>query len=149
MKDYFDTILTADLFRGLDEDQIQLLISLGDQRAYKKGEKVIQTGEHGEALYIVLSGQTEVVQEDNWGNPKIVILGTGQGFGEIAVLDAGPRTATVECISDEVTLLRIPGKALRTACEQSCCMGYRLMYNLAQDLAFKLRHRNLPQPSEE
>ncbi len=149
MERHLDAIQVADLFRGLNTRQIRTLIDLGDKRAYSKGAVITEAGEHEDALYIVLEGQVEVLQKEEFENPKIVILGTGQGFGEIAVLDAGPRSATVRCIKEGTVLLRIPGQALRAACEEDCCMGYRLIYNLAQDLAFKLRHRNLPQPPEE
>ncbi|MGC9400346.1 MAG: cyclic nucleotide-binding domain-containing protein [Anaerolineae bacterium] len=139
-----DVLSTADLLLGLNEEEAAALISLGKRRTYRKGDQIMKAGERGRELCIVLRGQVEVLEETASGESTLVILGAGQSVGEMAILDAGPRSATVRCVTEEATLLCIPGDALLDFCGRTCSVGYRLMYNLARDLAFKLRHRNLP-----
>jgi CRP-like cAMP-binding protein len=73
----------------------------------------------------------------------IVELGPGQSFGEMALIDRGVRSATVRCVQDGTSLYVIPRQALLALCDRDPQIGYMLMRNIASDLSFKLRHRNL------
>ncbi len=144
-----DVLKTADLFTGLIQEQIATITALGERHTYHKHDLIICTGERDDAFYIVLSGQVEVVSEEAQGTPTLVVLGAGQGFGEMAVLDAGPRSATIRCISEQAEVFAIAGQRLLQLCRRESDIGQQLMYNLARDLAFKLRHRNLALQSHE
>ncbi len=135
-----EVLATTDLFAGLTPEQAADLAARGEERTYQQDEVIMQSGQSGNNLCIVLTGQIIVEHEDGRG---LVVLGTGQGFGEMSALDAGARSATIRCATSEANLLCIPGPAILAFCEEHCCAGYRIMYNLARDLAFKLRHRNL------
>ena len=138
-----DVLKTADLFTGLTQEQIATITALGERHTYHKHDLIICAGEWDDAFYIVLSGQVEVISDEAQGTPTLVVLGAGQGFGEMAVLDAGPRSATIRCISEQAEVFAIVGRRLLQLCRQESDIGQHLMYNLARDLAFKLRHRNL------
>ena len=80
------------------------------------------------------------------GTPEmtaVVRLGRGQIFGEMALVDRGARSATVRCVQDDTTLFIIGRDALAQLCESDYHIGYVVMQNLARDLSFKLRLRNL------
>jgi CRP-like cAMP-binding protein len=139
-----DVLTTADLLFGLNDEEAAALVALGERRKYKRGDIIMESGETGGDLCVILRGQVEVVREEGTREDVLVVLGSGQGFGEMAILDAGPRSATVRCVSEESNLLCIPGDALLKFCRRTPSVGYQLMYNLARDVAFKLRHRNLP-----
>ncbi len=136
----FEVLSHTDLFIGLSEEQALNLAACGKEELYHQDEIIMQRGERGESLCIVLTGQIKVEPEAGY---DLVILGAGQGFGEMSLLDAGPRSATIRCATPEAELLCIPGPAILAFCEEHCCAGYQIMYNLARDLTFKLRHRNL------
>ncbi len=139
-----DTIAlrTADLFASLAPQEIEALVATGESRTYHRGETIVEKGEQSSELYIVVRGQVEVNSE--WGkSPSLVILGAGQGFGEMSLLDAGTRSATIKCVSDQAEVIVFSRDALLAFCQDKCNVGYKLMYNLARDLAFKLRVRNL------
>jgi CRP-like cAMP-binding protein len=76
---------------------------------------------------------------------KVVIatLRRGQSFGEIALVDEGLRSATAEAKNKDTRLLVIPRDKLIMLCETYPQLGYRLMYNLAADLAMKIRNTDL------
>ncbi|RLC88347.1 MAG: hypothetical protein DRI37_05330 [Chloroflexi bacterium] len=144
-----DVLKTADLFTGLTQEQLATITALGERHTYHKHDLIICTGEWGDTFYIVLSGQVEVISEEVQGTSTLVVLGAGQGFGEMAVLDAGPRSATIRCVSERAEVFVIAGRRLLQLCRRESDIGQQLMYNLARDLAFKLRHRNLALQSLE
>lgn len=140
-----ETLRSTDLFVGLSNDEITKLVERGEYRTYHAGETILHAGETGRNLYIILSGQVAVECEGDEApcQTPIVYLGAGQSFGEMSALDAGPRSASVRCVSHEAVLLVLPGVLLRQLCDEEGPIGCRLLYNIARDLAFKLRHRNL------
>jgi CRP-like cAMP-binding protein len=72
----------------------------------------------------------------------VVVLGKGQILGEMSLLDMGFRSATART-ETAATLQVIKQADLTALCEQDYRIGYAVMRNLAADLSFKLRHRNL------
>jgi CRP/FNR family transcriptional regulator, cyclic AMP receptor protein len=70
-------------------------------------------------------------------------LRRGQSFGEISLVDEGLRSATAEAKHKDTRLLVIPRYKLIMLCETYPQLGYRLMYNLAADLAMKIRNTDL------
>lgn len=143
MKTLMDVLRTADLFAGLSTDQIQAIAELGETKTYQRSDVIMKEEEPGDELCIVLAGQVEVRCTTANDGPSLVLLGPGQGFGEISMLDSGPRSATITCASETADVLILHGRLLLAHCEQECHVGYQIMTNLARDLAFKLRHRNL------
>ncbi len=141
----------SELFHELTSEQIEQVTVLGQEKAYSRGDIVILEGDPSDDIYVVCSGlvEVEVSQEvvpDVAGrlqvNP-IVRLGRGQVFGEMALLDRGARSATVRCAVDGTTLYIIPRQALLDLCNTNHHIGFAVMRNIAADLSFKLRHRNL------
>jgi len=96
-----DAGLLADLplFAALGLEELALLSGALDLRELQPGECMFKAGDPGEALYIVTSGEIEISVVDRAGQ-KIVLTGRHRGdvFGELAMLDAGPRTATATAI---------------------------------------------------
>ncbi len=145
-----EVLRTADLFAGLTLEQIAAVAALGQTRTFRRGEIIVREETAGDELYIVLAGQVEVACTAATCYPPLVLLGAGQGFGEMSMLDSGPRSATIACVTETAEILIIRGAPLLQLSEQEPLIGYRIMYNLARDLAFKLRHRNISlQQTEE
>jgi CRP/FNR family transcriptional regulator, cyclic AMP receptor protein len=76
----------------------------------------------------------------------LVYLGEGQIFGEMALLDGGPRSATVSSAQDGTIVYKLSREAFLSLCQQDTALGYAMMRNIALDLSFKLRHYNLNIP---
>jgi CRP-like cAMP-binding protein len=141
----------SELFAGLSADQIDRVAELGEEVAYQGDEVIVREGEASDEIYVVREGMVEVLVSEGTipdvpGPPQmrpIVHLGPGQTFGEMALVDRGARSATVRCVADGTRLYVIPRKRLLTLCDNDPRIGYLLMRNVASDLSFKLRHRNL------
>jgi CRP/FNR family cyclic AMP-dependent transcriptional regulator len=146
-----DLLRRSELFYALTPEQIEQIITLGQEKVYNTRDIIIEEGDPSDEIYVVCKGMVEVevyqgVVPDVPGrlqvNP-IVRLGRGQVFGEMGLIDQGARSATVRCADDGTTLFVIPRQALVDLCDGNHDIGYLVMRNIAADLSFKLRHRNL------
>jgi CRP/FNR family cyclic AMP-dependent transcriptional regulator len=134
---------SIELFAGLSEAQLTTIAKIGKFSVFRRKEVILKEGEQSTDVYVVLAGQVEVVTELTEDTMSLIILGAGQSFGEMSLLDAGPRSATIRCISADATLLTFSRSDLLAFWDRECRVGYRMILNIARDLAFKLRIRNL------
>jgi CRP-like cAMP-binding protein len=133
------------LFSGLSDEQLQHLIDISTEEIYQDGAIIFEQGTEGDKLYFVSDGQVEIRIRKSPDEPERsqVYLGRGQIFGEMALLDLGKRSATVRCSRDQTLLRAISGDDFTRLCNSDTAIGYIIMRNMAVDLSFKLRHRNL------
>ena len=83
------------LFRGLDPPSVERIAGLASQRHFRSGEIVFSQGDAGDALYAVVAGRIRISAGTADGREiSFNIMEPGDTFGEIALLDGGPRTAT-------------------------------------------------------
>ena len=94
------------MFERLDEDDRIELGKVIDESKLPAGQVLFQTGDPGDALYIVQEGEIELFIKDTAGQ-KIVLAtpAAGDMFGELAMLDYGPRTATAVALQDSDVLV--------------------------------------------
>jgi NADH:quinone reductase (non-electrogenic) len=89
---------TLDLFLPPELVQLRLGATRGLSREhYEPGQEVFRQGELGDRLYLVLSGEVEVVREEAGVSRLLARLGPGQWFGEMALVQQTVRTASVRC----------------------------------------------------
>jgi len=91
----------VELFEHVSEEDRARLAEFIDLRQLAAGDTLFRTGEPGDSLYIVRSGEIELFIKDTAGQ-KIALAeaGVGEVFGELALLDRGPRTATAVALHD-------------------------------------------------
>jgi CRP-like cAMP-binding protein len=145
-----NTLKQVDIFYGLTPTQLELIANLGHEKTYAAGEMIFREGANSDELYIVLQGEVEITVSPGQAEAAaehaavtIARLRHGQSFGEIALVDSGLRSATVRSILKNTRLLCIPRDELMALCDTYPQLGYRLMYNLATDLAYKVRNTDL------
>ena len=133
------------LFNGLSDEQLQRLVAISEEEVFDAGDVIVEQGEPGNKLYFITEGQVEVRVrgEAEQAEHLRVYLGRGQIFGEMALLDEGPRSATVRCSRDQTVLRSIHSQAFNALCAADTAIGYVVMRNIARDLSFKLRHSNM------
>lgn len=131
----------VELFEGLSDDDLEQVASLCQEREIERGELLVKEGDTGDELFIITNGFVEVLLE----TPRRVVvnLGRGQITGEMALVDGGPRSATLRAISEPTIVQVIHRSDFDKLCNNNTRLGYIVFRNLAADLSFKLRHRNL------
>jgi CRP/FNR family cyclic AMP-dependent transcriptional regulator len=88
------------LFRGMAAATFERIAPLATQRAYRRGEVIFSQGDPGDALFAVVSGKVRISTGSAAGREIFLnIMEPGDTFGEIALLDGGPRTATATAIA--------------------------------------------------
>ncbi len=92
------------LFANLSEADLDWLSSQAKPLNLQNGAKLIEEGQPGNAAYIVVDGEFEVVKKSDVQNIVIAVREAGEVFGEMALLDQAPRTATVRAIRDSQVL---------------------------------------------
>jgi CRP-like cAMP-binding protein len=87
---------SAALFRGLKRRQLENFANRFVEREYDEGEAIVTQGKGGEGFFVIVSGAATVIRETPDGEKvKVNEFGSGDYFGELALLDDGPRTASV------------------------------------------------------
>jgi CRP-like cAMP-binding protein len=94
------------LFSRLPEEDLQAFAAVTRERTYPKGSIIVFEDDPGDALYLVADGQVKVVLIGEDGREVILtVLGEGNFFGEMALLDDQPRSAHVIAMEDSTLLL--------------------------------------------
>lgn len=103
----------VELFAGLSQAQLDRLTERAASRSYPKGAIVINEGDEAGTLFIVQTGTVKVYLSDENGREVILsTLGPGEHFGELALLDDTPRSASV-ATCEQCKLLLVQKSALR------------------------------------
>jgi len=91
---------SAPLFSRVPAEDLAPLARMAESRIVAPGERIVSEGELGDELYLIVYGRVAVSK----GGHRLASLGPGESFGEISVLDEGPRTATVTAIEQTEVL---------------------------------------------
>lgn len=89
------------LFSACTKRELQLIGRASDEVDVQAGKALTEEGKPGHEFYLILDGQASVKR----GNRKVATLAAGQYFGELSLLDRGPRTATVTAETDLLLLV--------------------------------------------
>jgi CRP/FNR family cyclic AMP-dependent transcriptional regulator len=101
-----DALRRVPLFAKIEPSKLKLLAFTSEKLEYQRGQDLCTQGDAGDAMYIILSGEADVVVGTPAGEHTVARLGKNSFVGEIAILCDVPRTATVRA-SSNVTALRI------------------------------------------
>jgi len=126
------------LFSSLDEEEVASLLKgeVSQERTYPQGIAILREGEVGDSLFLIRSGSAQVTLRGTGGPfTQLATLQAGDIFGEMAVLERRPRSATVVAMED-CLLLEIAGEAIRKLLEVHPEMQVKL-YTIARD---RMRH---------
>ena len=125
----------APLFTDLPDDEYQQILNLSPTKTYPKNTIIISEGDDPDSLYIVLNGKLKVYLSDDDGREIIInVLGEGEYFGEIALLDNALRSASVMTL--EETKVAIISKSVFESCLAD---NPQLAMHIIRGLSLRLR----------
>lgn len=140
---YEHLLRSISLFRELSADELAKVAALAQVRHYPARTAVVTQGDEALALFAIVRGRLKVVSSGPDGRDTVLnIMGDGEVFGEIALIDGGVRSATCRTL-EACELLSIQRGPFLELVERQPAMGLKLLKVLAR------RVRHLSQRSED
>ena len=99
-----DAMREVPMFRNVDPKQLRLFAFMGETLTYHAGERLFEKGDEGDAAYIVIEGEVEVLVPVDGGEASVAVLGEKEIFGEMAVLCHQKRSSAIAARTDLVAL---------------------------------------------
>lgn len=129
MSKFADEIAGVPLFSACSKRDLQRLARATDELEVPAGTELTVEGSIGREAFVIVSG-TAAVSKDG---AQVAVLGKGDHFGELALLDGGPRTATVTAIDDMVVLV-LSKPAFNGVLDEIPTLAHKLLVSLAHRL---------------
>jgi CRP/FNR family cyclic AMP-dependent transcriptional regulator len=122
------------LFASFPDDQLRVLVTMVTRRSAPRGSTIMAAGDPTDSLYIVISGRLKVMMGDADGKEVILtILGPGEFFGEMGLIDDEPRSASVVAI-EPCELLSIAKRDFKKCLSDNFEMTMAVMRGLVRRL---------------
>src|SRR5712692_9862847 len=99
-----DFLKHMSMFEDLDKASLAAIANAAVEQRYEAGQEIVRQGDVGVGAFFIKSGKVDVIQEKGGKSTKLASLGPGEVFGEMALLDEFPRSATVRAAEPTVTL---------------------------------------------
>ena len=129
-----DFLATVPLFSGLDRPELQRFAELTREKSYPRGSVILFEDDPGDSLFVVRQGRVKVVLIGEDGREVILgVLGVGEHFGELALIDDRPRSAHVIAMEDS-DLLVLRREDFRARVESSPSVAGSLLTELSRRL---------------
>ena len=129
-----DFLATVPLFAGIDPAELAQLADVTREKQYPKGSVIVFEDDPGDALFVVREGRVKVVLVSEDGREVILgVLGVGEHFGELSLIDEGPRSAHVIAMEDS-TLLVLRRDDFKRRVEVTPQLAWALLVELSRRL---------------
>jgi CRP/FNR family transcriptional regulator, cyclic AMP receptor protein len=129
------------LFAEFTDPELEGLLDLVETVDYPGGRCIVKQDETGDCMYVVLDGKARVVHRRDGREFELAVLGPGDFFGELALVDSGPRSADVETITD-CTLMKLEHGALRAVAGVYPNAAFKLLISIGRVMVMRLRRGN-------
>ena len=140
--DIFTILNQVPIFSDLTPKELAEVEKIVHQRRYKKNETIIQAGDPGLGMYIVVKGSVEIMEEDEKaGKRTLAKLSDGSFFGDMALLDEDPRSASATALADS-DILGFFRPDFLDLIYRKPKLGIKVLLALARVIGERLRHTN-------
>jgi len=124
-----------ELFNGVDSEEVARIFSRGIMAEYDEGEVIFNKGDHGDRLYLILSGDVEIVD----GEKVLATLGRGDMFGEMALVSNEPRSATAVVLGSS-SMLALSMDTIKH--QMAPEVSFQILVNIIVTLSARIRKTN-------
>lgn len=138
LEEIINFLLEAPMFGDLDAEELSKVVHIMQIQRLRPGQHLFREGQRGEAWYVMFEGEAEVSKDGGFASSVIAVLRPPACFGEMAILDGSPRSATVRA-RGEVTVFRFPREAFDDLLADGNLAAYKLVYQMARVLAARQR----------
>jgi CRP-like cAMP-binding protein len=132
----------VELFSSLKQRALERIASIAHEETHARDAGIFQHGDVGDKVYLILEGKVRIVRQiPGLGEEALAVLGPGQVFGEMALLDESPRSADAIC-HDNCRLLAISKEDLDDLLFQDKDLAYEVLWGTVHMLVERLRSTN-------
>ncbi len=133
LKDEVELLRKVPLFAQLEPAKLKLLAFTSTRMVFRPDQELFHQGDEGDAAYLILSGEADVVADTASGEVPVATVGQNAIVGEIAILCDVPRTATVRAAS-RLDTLKIEKEHFLRLVREFPDMGIEIMRELGNRL---------------
>lgn len=138
----FEVLKRIPIFQDFNEREFAKIEDILHHRSFAVEEAIVREGEKGVGMYIILTGQVQILHAGEQGKPiKLATLGPGDFFGEQALLDESPRTASAVA-SEPCQAIGFFRPDMLELIDRNPRMGLKVIMRLSQMISFRLRQTN-------
>lgn len=138
-EDLVDVLGRVGIFEGLSNEELRQIERIVHRRTYRPQETIVRQGAPGVGMYIIQSGAANVLLESEDGQViRLAELRDGQFFGEMSLLDASPRSASVAA-TERSRIIGFFRADLMDLIAHSPQLGFRIVFRLSQLMEKRLR----------
>jgi len=138
----FSAIKGSMLLQGLAEEELARLAGLCELREMGEGTTVFIENMPGESLFLVRKGTIRISRMFGEGDEKtLVVLGPEDFFGEMAVIDGLPRSATAR-VAEDAELISLKKPDFEKLCQEDAALALKLLTNIAKVFSRRVREAN-------
>lgn len=136
-----DILSKFKLFAGFKEEELTTLLSLSDVQSFAAGERIVTEDEPGLCMYVILTGRVRVHSRAGDQDVGLAELHTGDFFGELSLVDDGPRSASVDAI-ETTEVLRVTRMVVGVLAGVQPSAAIQLLAAIGRSLVNRLRAGN-------
>lgn len=129
-------------FQGLTREALSLIAQVTSEESHGLGTRIFQYGDPGDKVFILLEGKVRISREvAGMGEEALAVLGPGEVFGEMSLLDDAPRSADAR-VHERCRLLVIAKDAFDDLLFMHKDLAYEVLWNCVRMLSARLRETN-------
>lgn len=142
MEDVQTALAAIHLFRGLTTRGFECIAAIANEEIHERNTLVFREGETGQKLYLIREGKVRISRKlAGMGEEALAILGPGETFGEMSLIDETPRSADAH-VHERCRLLVITRRAFEEVLFNHKDVAYEILWNFVRILSQRLRETN-------
>lgn len=139
--EYLKMLQGLPLFAEFTDAEMEGALDLIDKVQFAPGEAIVKQDEKGDCMFVLVEGSARVVHRRDGKEFELAVLKVGDFFGELALVDSGPRSADVEALTT-CTLFRIEHGALRAIAGVYPAAAFKLLIAVGRAMVLRMRQGN-------
>lgn len=140
-QDHVAALKATEICRLLSDAEMAAIAPILEMRTLAPGAELFREGDPGDGLFLVVSGEIDVVKRGPSGERSLAKLGPRSVLGEMALITSEPRSATCRAVGETV-VLRLPAARFRALRDGGSSPAYKIAAGIAEVLARRLAAMN-------
>jgi CRP/FNR family transcriptional regulator, cyclic AMP receptor protein len=136
-----DSLRKTTLFHDFTDEELASFVELLDVAEFSTGESIVRQDEFGDSMYLLVRGRVRVIHHRGGQDVELAVLKAGDFFGELALVDHGPRSADVQVV-ENAYLLKISQAAISALAGIYPNAAFKFLIAIGRLMVERLRRSN-------